>query len=81
MNKYWLFILIIALSSCSGRTKDSYTMTVHTEEGCERIFAELDYARRYRQNLRRNDRFMLRYMLVIPAIIETYNITVNEKSR
>ena len=79
MTKILLITILIVTSACSGsRTKDTYSTTVYTQEGCDKIFTELDYARRYKKSLHKNDKFMARYLLVIPAIFETYHIVKNE---
>ena len=74
-----LIAAVLLLSSCDlSRSKYTYKTTIYTEKGCDKIFAELAYARRYKQSLHKNDKFMLRYMLVIPAIVETYQIIKHE---
>jgi hypothetical protein len=79
-SKLTIFITaVLLLSSCDlSRSKNTYKTTIYTEKGCDKIFAELAYARRYKQSLHKNDKFMLRYMLVIPALVETYKIIRNE---
>jgi hypothetical protein len=79
-NKLTILIAaVLLLSSCDlSRSKYTYKTTIYTEKGCDKIFAELAYARRYKQSLHKNDKFMLRYMLVIPAIVETYQIIKHE---
>jgi hypothetical protein len=73
-----LALALTLLSSCVSRSIETYNTTIHTERGCDRILSELDYARRYKQSLHKNDKFMFRYMLIIPAIVETFQIIKNE---
>ncbi|MBT4921935.1 MAG: hypothetical protein HON23_02860 [Rickettsiales bacterium] len=79
MIKPTLILTLLLTTSCTGsRIKDTYSTTIYTKEGCDQILTELDYARRYKKSLHKNDRFMLRHMLVIPALFETYHIVKNE---
>lgn len=69
----FLTAAIILISCHSDRNRVLYKY--HT---CEEIFDELEYARQFEKEIHENDKFMWRYLFVLPAIWETKQIMRNE---
>ncbi len=83
MKNFKLPVLVLAssmlLSSClsSGTTyrysRGNYNLT------CDVLGQKMSRLRQDAADVRKNDKFKLRYMFVIPAVIETYAMNRNEK--
>ena len=76
MTKFITIIFLLFTISCSNINEKVRVLDLESSS-CEKLASEIEYANRYKQTLRKNDKFMMRYMLVIPALLETYNIQKN----
>ena len=82
-----LFLVLMALLFMSGcKTFTHYNSNKHYNyemqsynATCDQLKNRLKQLEYRKQYVRRNDKFMLRYMLIIPTFIETYRMHKEEK--